>query len=357
MEMSDDFFELANKGSDWFMGKETRCLDAYALLCFEKLTVFEAKYGPINFEIYCQTCKAWTLLRDSKGDPTVNACNRSLQNQERFQQEVLSWGSLAPVFNDFYQAHVEYEKLYGEQKIELRNKRQALLLTNGDVLEKEAAGGLCKKGTAMTAAAAETQKLVAFAKKGEEMGAPERKHCGLTHVGRCTKQANVQTKYDQASPFVQEVVNSKTEKEKKTAVHGMIEMLAQNVRPGAGRGQGFQGASRGGPPKSGGSHVAGMPVKGKQISPDMIQAVRDEGGCIGHANGNCNFRPRCKFPHLSDSVLQCIAKDVAARKKSAVALVADGKKDSLHSARRPPCRMEQLQSQSGACADLGLGFM
>ncbi len=111
MEMSDDFFELANKGSDWFVDKEARCLEAYALLCFEKFTVFEAKYGPINFDIYCQTCKARVLLRDSKCDPTVNACNRSLQNQERFQQEVLSWGSIAPVFNDFYQSHVEYEQL------------------------------------------------------------------------------------------------------------------------------------------------------------------------------------------------------------------------------------------------------
>jgi hypothetical protein len=48
MEMSDDFFELANKGSDWFVDKEVRYLEVYALLCFEKLTVFEAKYGSIN---------------------------------------------------------------------------------------------------------------------------------------------------------------------------------------------------------------------------------------------------------------------------------------------------------------------
>jgi hypothetical protein len=138
----------------------------------------------------------------------------------------------------------------------------------------------------------------------------------------------VQTKYDQAAPFVQKIVNSKTKKEQKEAVHGMIEMLAQNARPGAGRGQGLPGAGRGGPSKSGGSHVEGMPVKGKQISPDMIQVVRDEGGYIGHVKNNCNFGSRYKFPHLSDSVLQCIAKEVAARKKSAVALVADGKKDS-----------------------------
>jgi hypothetical protein len=32
MEMSDDFFELANKGSDWFMDKEARCLrEAYGV--------------------------------------------------------------------------------------------------------------------------------------------------------------------------------------------------------------------------------------------------------------------------------------------------------------------------------------
>jgi hypothetical protein len=52
MEMSDDFFELVNKGCDWFMVKETRCLDTYVLICFEKLTVFEVKYGPMNFDIY-----------------------------------------------------------------------------------------------------------------------------------------------------------------------------------------------------------------------------------------------------------------------------------------------------------------
>ncbi len=130
--------------------------------------MFEAKYGPITFDIYRQACKARALIRDSKGDPTVNACNRSLQNQERFQQEVLSWSSFAPVFDDFYQAHVEYEKVYGEQKIDLRNKRHALLLTSGDVMEKEAAGVLRKKGTAMAADAAETQKVVTFGKKGEE---------------------------------------------------------------------------------------------------------------------------------------------------------------------------------------------
>jgi hypothetical protein len=81
-----------------------------------------------------------------------------------------------------------------------------------------------------------------------------------------------------------------TEKEKKAAVHGMIEMLTQNARPGVGRGQGLPGTGRGGPVKSGVSHVTGMPVKGKQIGPDMIQPVRDKGGCIGYDNDKLMVR-------------------------------------------------------------------
>ena len=132
--------------------------------------MFEARYGPITFDIYLQACEARALLRDSKGDPTINACNRTLQTQERFQQEMLSWSSLEPVLNDYTKAHVEYEKLNGEQKIILRNKRLALLLTNDDVLEKETEGGPRKKRTAMVAATVETEKLVVFAKKGRGSG-------------------------------------------------------------------------------------------------------------------------------------------------------------------------------------------
>ena len=50
-EMANDFFELELMGSEWFVGKEARCLEAFELLCIDKLTVFEAKYGPINFDI------------------------------------------------------------------------------------------------------------------------------------------------------------------------------------------------------------------------------------------------------------------------------------------------------------------
>ncbi len=71
--------------------------------------MFEVKYGPITFDTCFQELKARDLLRDSKGDPTVNTCNRNLQTQERFQQEILSWSSVEPVFNDFYMSHVEYD--------------------------------------------------------------------------------------------------------------------------------------------------------------------------------------------------------------------------------------------------------
>jgi hypothetical protein len=83
MEMADDFFEMAMHGTN----------------------------GPINFETYMHTLKTRALFRDSKDDPTVNTYNRSLQTKERFQQELLSWTSLGPVFNEFHKTHVEYEIL------------------------------------------------------------------------------------------------------------------------------------------------------------------------------------------------------------------------------------------------------
>ncbi len=109
------------------------------------------------------------------------------------------------------------------------------------------------------------------------------------------------------------------------------------------------GAGRVGPSKSVGNHVAGMPVKGNQIGPNMIQTVRDEGGCIGYDNDNYRIGPHSKFPHLSDSVLQRIAKEVVTRKKSAVALVADGKRLCARSwlARHPP-KIEINRSSGGS---------
>ncbi len=77
----------------------------------------------------------------------------------------MSWSTIEPVFNDYYKTQVEWEKINGEQKINLRNK------------------------------------LVAFAKKGEEEDVSECKHYGLTHTGRCTNQEIVQ-KYDQETLFV-----------------------------------------------------------------------------------------------------------------------------------------------------------
>ncbi len=61
---------------------------------------------------------------------------------------------------------MEYEKDKGELKFLTRNKRQLLLLTSGDVQEKEGAGGLRKKGMPMVVAA-DTEKVVSFARKDE----------------------------------------------------------------------------------------------------------------------------------------------------------------------------------------------
>ena len=85
------------------------------------------------------------LLRDSKGDPVINTCNRALHTKGQYQQEILCWTTLAPVFDEFYKVHVVYEQAYGDQKIALRNKKETMLLTNGDVY-KEATSGQRKKG-------------------------------------------------------------------------------------------------------------------------------------------------------------------------------------------------------------------
>jgi hypothetical protein len=184
MEMTDSMFSMMLEGTEWFVNKETRYLDSFEKDLRERITVFQMKYGAITRDLFLQTLKVRTLLQDSKGDPVINVCNSALHTKGHYQQELLFWTTLAPVFDEFYKAHVVYEQAYGDQKISLRNKKQAMFLTNGDVY-KESASGQRKKGMAMVAAA-ETEKLVAFAKKDEEAGAADCRHCGLPHKGRCT---------------------------------------------------------------------------------------------------------------------------------------------------------------------------
>ena len=149
MEMVNDLFELALNGTEHFVNREARCLGSFEEYATERITVFEKKHGPITGKLYLKTCKARALLQDSKGDSTVKECNRLLEHQQQFQKVLLSWDTLSSVFDEYYKAHVEYEKDNGEQKFIVRNKNQLLLLTNGDVPEKEGAGGLRKKGMAM----------------------------------------------------------------------------------------------------------------------------------------------------------------------------------------------------------------
>jgi hypothetical protein len=124
---------------------------------------------------------------------------------------------------------VEYEKDKGELKFLVRNKKELLLLTNVDVQEKEGAGGLRKKGMVMVAAA-DTEKVVSFAKK-DEAGARKCGSCGFSHTGPCTQQTTVQTKYDQSAPFIQKINDIKNIKEQAATMGGLIDMLGHNARP------------------------------------------------------------------------------------------------------------------------------
>ena len=187
----------------------------------------------------------------------------------------------------------------------------------------------------------DTDKIVSFAKK-DEAGARKCGSCGFSHLGPCTQQANVQTKYDQAAPFVQKLKSSKNIKEQEAAMGGLIDMLGHNARPprpiggrgsgplvgkngaaggggtGAGRGKGSPGAGKGAPQGTGGNPTT---IKVIELSVELVQAIRKAGGCIGHAKGNCQFGNSCKFTHLS-------AKEVAALQKAAVAMAADDKKNT-----------------------------
>jgi hypothetical protein len=158
----------------------------------------------------------------------------------------------------------------------------------------------------------------------------------MTHVGRCTKQANEQAKYDQTAPFVQKIVHSTTAKDKKAAVHGMIDMIGKNARPMGGRGRGSSlppggGRDQGLTGSGRGNLRTETVVKVTELESVLKKAVVEMGACLGHAQGNCLFVSMpsgCKFPHLSDAELHRLAKDVV-RKKSAVELMTDGKKDSV----------------------------
>jgi hypothetical protein len=65
-----------------------------------------------------------------------------------------------------------------------------------------------------------------------------------------------------------------------------------------------------------------------ELSVEMVQAIRKEGGCIRHAKGNCQFGTVCKFTHNSAADLRRITKEVTAQQKVTVAMTADGKKNT-----------------------------
>ena len=69
-------------------------------------------------------------------------------------------------------------------------------------------------------------------------------------------------------------------------------------------------------------------MKVDELSPSMIQILKNHGACIGHAKGNCLHGDRCRFNHSSKAELRGFANEAAALQKSAVAMAADGKKSA-----------------------------
>ena len=71
----------------------------------------------------------------------------------------------------------------------------------------------------------------------------------------------------------------------------------------------------------------------------MTPTILDEGGCVGHAQGDCKHETDLKFPHFSDAKLQKFDREVVSRKGTTVSSVADGKKD-------PPKGKTQTQGKT-----------
>jgi hypothetical protein len=83
-----------------------------------------------------------------------------------------------------------------------------------------------------------------------------------------------------------------------------------------------------------------------ELSAEKVQAIRKEGGCIGHAKGNCQFGTGCKFTHNSAADLRRIAKEVTAKQKVAVAMTADVKKNTPTSTAQ--AQGKEVQVKTGA---------
>ena len=89
MERTDSMIAMVIEGTEWFVNKETRCLDSFEKDLWERITVFQMKYGGITGDLFLQVLKVRVLFRDSKGDPVINAWNKTLHTKGQYQQEIL----------------------------------------------------------------------------------------------------------------------------------------------------------------------------------------------------------------------------------------------------------------------------
>jgi hypothetical protein len=253
---------------------------------------------------------------------------------------------MKPVVEDFIEDHIKYESIHGRHKIEARNRAplKLKLLQNGD---KDGAGGQRKKTVAMIAA--EQNQLVLFAKK-QEAGAKVCDDCGFTHSGPCTKKANEQAKLDRAAPFMQQIMNGKTEQQKKDGLTGLFQMIGANAgrgrgggfkpsdKPGAafgGAGRGAQGgagrgarmmapqggAGRGAQGAAQGGEVRGSIQTYDELSPQVKHLAFKKGFCLKFlTKEGCSRGTDCKFGHPMQPEIQQLKREAAALKKEEAAM-------------------------------------
>ena len=186
MDVADDMFYIYDNRQELFITQEARCVGAFKDFLEEYFTQFEAKHGRLTTTVMIQVLCLNAIIRDSKGDAVINACHKNFQHTEKYQLEGMDWRKMKPVV-----------------------------------------GGQRKKAVAMVAA--EDNQLVLFAKK-QEAGAALCKHCGFSHTGPCTKKANEQAKLDRAAPFMQQIMNGKTEKQKRESLTGLFQMVGAKCR-------------------------------------------------------------------------------------------------------------------------------
>ena len=138
----------------------------------EYFTQFETKHGRVTVKVIIQVFCLNAIIRDSKGDAVMNACNRNFHHTKKYQLEDMDWRMMKPVVEDYILDHIKYESMHRHHIIEARNRAplKLKLLQNAD---KDGVVGQGKKAVAMVAV--EDNQLVLFVKQ-QEAGDPLCKH-------------------------------------------------------------------------------------------------------------------------------------------------------------------------------------